>query len=208
MKGSIIVEARKLADYISSKSDFDLIHPSECSYSNHIGALFTDIILQSGMNYRTVVAPRVILVLESYTEANTVKKFSRVIDNDGIETVINWTHHVKLDRMINLLNFCHHHELDTSEDLKKFLVITENSSKFIEINGIGNKTLDYLFKLLNIDIVAVDRHIYSFVKNAGIETNKYSSVKSIVEYAADLLNVPRRSIDYSIWSYMSYYTYR
>ncbi|MDL2290360.1 hypothetical protein LJB95_03040, partial [Paludibacteraceae bacterium OttesenSCG-928-F17] len=53
------------------------------------------------------------------------------------------------------------------------------------------------------DTIAVDRHIYSYVEQAGIEYKNYEMIKNIVEFAADILNISRRSIDYSIWSHMS-----
>lgn len=31
----------------------------------------------------------------------------------------------------------------------------------------------------------------------------YKEVKQIVEYAADMMQIPRRTLDYSIWLYMS-----
>ena len=54
--------AQKLAEYILTGSEFEVCDPTPCPYNNHIGALFTDIILQAGVNYATVVHPRVIFV--------------------------------------------------------------------------------------------------------------------------------------------------
>lgn len=50
--------AQKLAEYILTGSEFEVCDPSPCPYNNHIGALFTDIILQAGVNYGTVVHPQ------------------------------------------------------------------------------------------------------------------------------------------------------
>lgn len=60
-----------------------------------------------------------------------------------------------------------------------------------------------MLKLLGVESVAVDRHIYKFVSAAGIIYKDYKEVKQIVEYAADIMQVSRRTIDYSIWMYMS-----
>lgn len=51
--------------------------------------------------------------------------------------------------------------------------------------------------------VAVDRHIYKFISDAGIIYKDYKEVKQIVEYAADMMQISRRTLDYSIWLYMS-----
>ena len=79
MEKPAIIVARELVNYIKKNSDLQLIQPKECEYKNHIGALFTDIILQSGVNYRTVVAPRVKFVLEMYPIAFSVENFFSTI---------------------------------------------------------------------------------------------------------------------------------
>lgn len=68
---------------------------------------------------------------------------------------------------------------------------------------IGDKTYDYLLKLLGVESVAVDRHVYKFVSDAGIIYKDYKEAKQIVEYAADMMQISRRTLDYSIWLYMS-----
>jgi endonuclease III-like uncharacterized protein len=132
-----------------------------------------------------------------------VKKFSSVIQLYGIEKILNWKDGVKLKRMNNLLFFCQMNNINRSYEVREFLSITKNRDSFLKINGVGYKTLDYLLKLLSSETIAVDRHIFSFVSQAGIESNDYYFVKAVVEYAADFMNVSRRTIDHSIWIYMS-----
>lgn len=198
-----IINARKLVEYILNNSALTIVAPRECTYRNHMGALFTDIIIQSGVNYRNVVIPRVNHVLNNYPHATSVNKFAMIIDENDISKVMKWNHPVKLKRMSDLILFCQNRRINNSEDLKEFLRSSDNRKDLLLINGIGKKTLDYLLKLLNIESVAVDRHIFSFVEKAGIESKNYDDVKLIVEYAADLMNISRRTIDNSIWSYMS-----
>ena len=203
MKGNIIVQSRLLAEFIQGNEEFSLVETYHCPYYYHIGALFTDIILQAGLNYNHVVKPRVNSVLNNYPEAQSVESFFCVVDNVGIEKVLQWEDPIKLHRLFNLFDFCFGNDLNLHTDIKRFLSFGENQKKFLNINGIGNKSLDYLLKLLNVDTIAVDRHIYSFVKMAGIESRDYDYVKAVVEFAADIMNVSRRSIDHSIWQYMS-----
>lgn len=200
---NLAIEARKLADYIQ-----DLNLPSEeeikgqTAYT-HIGALYTNIVLQAGLNYRTVVQPRVMHVLKSYPEASTVNDFLGVIKKNGIENVINWRHHDKIDRMHNLLQYSTKMSINTCNDLTLFLGQESNHAGFLSIKGIGNKTLDYTLKLLNFDTIAVDRHIYSFIELAGLPVVDYRTTKKVVEFAADILDVSRSAMDYRIWLYMS-----
>lgn len=199
-----IINARKLVDFIENEVDLALIPCNICPYYNHIGALFTDIILQAGLNYKSVVSPRVNRVFLNYPSANTVSGFYQLIQINGLENIILWKNDIKLNRMMNLIYFSLENEVNTSLDLKIFLLDQNNRSSFLGINGVGNKTYDYLLKLMNVDTVAVDRHIFSFLEKAGIDPVDYAHSKSVVEYAADIMNISRRSIDYSIWTYMAY----
>ncbi|MDL2290358.1 hypothetical protein LJB95_03030 [Paludibacteraceae bacterium OttesenSCG-928-F17] len=82
----IIKDARLLADYISA-SDLDIIDPNNCYYKDHIGALFTDVILQAGLNYKYVVFPRVNYILKNYPMASTVFLFWQLLNSEGYEKV-------------------------------------------------------------------------------------------------------------------------
>ena len=197
-------EARRLANYISALEGEMLIDTSlKHNCINHIGALFTDIILQAGVNYEYVVRPRVQRLIANYPEDESRSKFQQLINNIGLETLICWKNRVKLDRIESLIYYSEIHNIDTCYDLRLHLIDPINKSKLLEINGVGPKTLDYLLKLLGYDAVAVDRHIFSFIEQAEINVSGYDSAKKIVEYAADFLEVSRSSLDYGIWRYMS-----
>jgi hypothetical protein len=174
---------------------------------NHIGAIFTDVVLQSGLNYSTVVKPRVNRILTEYPDAKTVSSFGKLLSKQGTEKILKWKHNVKKQRMSDLMTFAQNYRIETCHDLRRFFEKSSNRSLLLDLNGFGPKTLDYLLKLLGFDTVAVDRHIYNFVALAGIEKKDYYETKRVVEYAADFLNLPRAVVDYSIWKYMSYKDY-
>lgn len=197
-------DARKLADYIISLPEIHRACRTVNQFSYyHIGALFTNVVLQAGLNYNSVVKPRVQKVLSNYPQDCTVTKFQVVINKEGLENIINWKHSVKLERFERLLQFAVLNNVDSCSDLELFFYRKESYDHFLSMNGFGPKSLDYLLKLLNIDNVAVDRHIYSFVKMANIDTKGYHQTKKVVEYAADFLNIPRSTMDQIIWNYMS-----
>lgn len=204
MSVSKIIDARKLVDFIEKNGALQLIESNFCHYSNHIPALFTDIVLQAGLNYKSVVAPRVKKVLVNYPNCKTVNDFCQLLDYEILENIISWKNEIKLTRMRNLLNFCLDNSINTSDDLRLFLLNKDNKCAFLDLKGFGDKTYDYLLKLLNVDTVAVDRHIYNFLDIAGIDAVDYNYSKSIVEIAADLMDISRRSVDYSIWFHMAY----
>ena len=203
MYKTVISNALYLREYMESIENFRIIQPEICPYCDHIGALFTDAVLQAGLNYRSVVLPRVTHVLELFPEANTVKSFSRVLEFYGINIVLNWKNDIKARRLQDLVDFCLVHSINTTTDLVLFLRDKEGENAIKSINGVGNKTCDYLKRLLGFDNVAVDRHIMAFLKRADITYNDYSDIKDVVEYAADFMGMERRTLDYSIWSYMS-----
>lgn len=195
--------ALRLKEYISQIDDFKFIEPEYCPYINHVGALFTDTILQAGVNYRSVVWPRVAHVLDTFPYATTVSIFAEILENYGTANVLHWSNAEKIQRMNELVWFCLDHQIETSRQLIEFLRYEKNVSMLKDIHGIGNKTCDYLKRLLGFDTVAVDRHIRSFMESADIFCDDYFDIKEIVEYTADFMDKTRRELDYSIWSYMS-----
>jgi len=200
---NLAIEARQLADYIQELNlAFEQKTKQQNSYT-HIGGLYTNVVLQAGLNYRTVVQPRVMRVLREYPDADTVNGFLDAIKRDGIENVINWKHSDKINRMHKLLEFSTNRSINTCQDLAQFLSNESNHEEFLSIKGIGNKTLDYTLKLLDFDTIAVDRHIYSFIELAGLSIVDYRTTKKVVEFAADILDVSRSAMDYRIWLYMS-----
>lgn len=204
MSSAIIVSgARELVNYIERLESFKTVNLINKPFYKHIGALFVDIILQAGLNYKNIVEPRVIAVMNNYPNADTVSRFSKLIEGLELSYIIRWKHPVKLQRIANIVLFCSNNNIETCYDFREFLSIKFNRDLILSQNGFGLKTLDYTLKLLSFDTVAVDRHITAFVKNAGITVNDYDSTKKIVEYAADLMDISRSSFDYSIWRYMS-----
>lgn len=200
---TVISNALYLKEYIQTIDNFRIIEPELCPYRDHIGALFADAILQAGLNYRSVVMPRVAHILEFFPNAKTVKTFSKVLEYYGVNKVLNWNNDIKAQRMQDLVTFCLTHSIDTTTELAQFLKEKKGEDALKKINGIGNKTCDYLKRLLGFDNVAVDRHIRAFLVGADIIYDNYYDIKEVVEYAADFMGMNRRTLDYSIWSYMS-----
>ncbi len=195
--------ALRLKEYINSIKDFYFVAPDVCPYKNHIGAILTDAILQSGVNYKYVVWPRVQHILNAYPFANTVSSFLEVLDDYGTANVLHLANKVKTTRLHEITLFCQKNGIETTRHLTEFLKYDSNIELLKQIDGIGDKTCDYLKRLLGFDIVAVDRHIRSFIENADIMYSEYNDIKDVVEYAADFMKCTRRMLDYSIWTYMA-----
>lgn len=199
----IFESARNLANYISSLDKLNLYISRNNYQPDHIGSLIADIVLQSGLSYNNVVRPRVDRILIKYPEAYNVKNLNYVIENYGLDEFLLWKHPIKLERFELFLHFCLEKKINTCDDLICYLKKEINRSEILNLKGFGYKTLDYLMKLLNFDTIAVDRHIIGFVESAGLNHYNYLNTKKTVEYAADLLNISRSSLDGIIWNYMS-----
>jgi hypothetical protein len=168
-----------------------------------MGALLVDAILQAGLNYRIVVAPRVESVLSRFPEARTTVAFRRVLLRHSPAGVLQWHHHEKPRRLWELTTHLVENCVFTKNALTTWLTHHSNLTGLTSIPGIGPKTVDYMKQLCGIDAIAVDRHIRRFVTRAGVSTTSYSATKLIVEHAADLLEVPRSVLDRAIWEFES-----
>jgi len=191
----------KLVDFIRSEG---LETASATAYGyNHMGATLSDAILQAGLNYKTVVQPRVRRIINHFPNDKTTSQFLDLMDAFGLEHVINWQHPEKLGRLVTLANFFYVRSVETENCLRDWIQSTDNCSQLLNLRGVGPKTVDYLKMLSGCPAVAVDRHIRAFVKNAGIMSTDYASIRQVVEQAADRLNVVRTDLDFSIWNHVS-----
>lgn len=200
------VEVNKLVNYIENHQEFNIIKSNYCFYNTHLGAVLTDIILQSGLNYNTVVFPRVINVFNNFDRASDLNGLTDIINDIGLEKLLNWKNEVKIKRFQSVLEYLKNNSIQTTTELLIHLSYEDNVKDFLSIPGIGNKTIDYFFKLMHLETIAVDRHIIQFLTLANVDFHNYQTAKKIVEFTADILNISRRDIDYSIWYYMSYYS--
>lgn len=197
------VEINKLIVFIENHQNFNIIKSNSCFYNTHLGAVLADIILQAGLNYKTVVLPRVLHIYNNYNNACDLNGLINTINEIGIERFLNWKNEIKLNRFLSVLEYLENNSIKTTSELVDHLKDYTNTECFLSIYGIGNKTIDYFLKLMHIETIAVDRHILNFLNQANVNFTNYHSAKKIVEYTADMLNISRRDIDYSIWNYMS-----
>jgi len=197
-----IAEAQKLAHFVNSLNDFDIQTRSTQTYQ-HMGAVITDSILQAGLNYRSVVAPRVRRLIEQYPKACTTNGFLDVIETYGLNNLLNWSHPEKPKRIYELTLLFHRYHIDTESMLKYWLQEPENGKLLLGLKGVGPKTIDYLKMLVGLQSVAVDRHIRTFVKAAGLTHTRYEVIQQVFEIAADILALDRNNFDFSVWLYVS-----
>jgi hypothetical protein len=192
--------AELLAGYIRSLSTFEWRSRNGPVY-HHMGAIITDAILQAGLNYRTVVAPRVRQLLSNWPDVCSTTGFLTLLNAHGAGALLRWHHPEKANRITELATFLHCREIETYEGLAAWICIEVNAETLLSLHGIGPKTRDYLAMLVGVPSIAVDRHLTAFVRGAGVPCATYEETRTIVRLTADVLGVDQGTLDYSIWAH-------
>jgi len=197
-----ITDARAVADYALSIGLLRLPYFSKSS-TRHLGAALADAILQAGVNYETVVRKRVSRIIDMFPETSVMRGVRNIVFEDKTSDFLQWTHETKLQRFVRLVTFLDREGVGDVDLLREWLTLPTSKGDLMRLNGVGPKTYDYLSCLAGLDRIAVDRHVITFVGNAGVQVGDYDSVQRVVSFAADLLQIRRRDFDTIIWRYIS-----
>jgi thermostable 8-oxoguanine DNA glycosylase len=108
-----------------------------------------------------------------------------------------------MNTLVDLVQFFVAEGIETADELRGWLIKPGNVERLKGIKGIGNKTADYFKILTGIPTSAIDRHLYSFMAQAGVEVSGYEEAQGIIRETAVWLGTDERTLDYSIWTYMS-----
>jgi hypothetical protein len=167
-----------------------------------MGAVLTDAILQAGLNYETVVLPRVQKV-KSMPEAKTTSGFLAALEQIGADRLLNWSNAEKPLRLLSITRFFQAETIETTTDLRSWLQIEENIPRLKKQRGVGDKTSDYFKILVGLSTSAIDRHIFKFLEEAGIPAQDYQEAQRLVHEAADIIGIDYSVLDHNLWQYMS-----
>ncbi|SDI13138.1 hypothetical protein SAMN05216466_12775 [Paraburkholderia phenazinium] len=200
-KGSaieVLLAARRIADHAKDEGAlFDEKHPR--ATCEHLGAVLADSVLQAGLKYTTVVRPRVLAILRTHPTCRTISSLVSLIQDGETGAFLNWRHPEKVSRFEALVIFLKDWGIEEVKDLRTGLISDEFCEAIQTVNGIGPKTVDYMACLVGIDSIAVDRHVRTFAKTAGVEHDDYQFLRKSFCCAADLLSLPRREFDAWLW---------
>jgi len=199
-----LVKARQVADYI--KSNWRLptgTNARPMPVSENIAAIMVDAVFQAGLNYRTVVLPRVWAVARTFPKLDSLRTLEAAMRTKSFATALAWNHPEKPQRLRELVSFLRSHGLDTIDDLRTWLEAPHHRELLRSVRGIGHKTVDYLAKLVGLPTIAVDRHAHRLLRDAGIIARGYEQARRILEFAADLLRISRWTFDRLMWDTLS-----
>jgi hypothetical protein len=194
----VLASARQIASHAVGLGISARAMPSRPAV-DHIGAVLADCILQAGLNYRTVVRPRVKRIQANYPSAARLSGVKAIVDGGEASDFLCWKHAEKLSRFSGLVALLGADSVEEVSDLREWLNQTRARERFLSLHGIGPKTYDYVCCLVGIDRIAVDRHVKSFASEAGVTIRGYDELQVVVSYAADLLGLRRREFDAWIW---------
>ena len=201
-----IVSARqdveKLVSFVTSIDGIEELIRERSTYC-HMGATICDTILQAGLNYKTVVAPRINRLLERWPNANSTSKFLYNIRRYDLYSAIDWLDDEKPRRIIGLTEFLANEDLETEADVRRWMHDEYNVESLRKLRGVGPKTTDYLKMLVGISTVPVDRHVRNFLSKAGVTRRDYEETQSLFHDVADVMSIDRSSFDYAVWLYES-----
>lgn len=169
----------------------------------HMGVVLADSILQAGLNYATVVKPRIASILENYPHASTLGVLIEIVETEGTSTFLQWKHAEKVSRFDSLVRFVADVQIENTFELREALLNEEFRQDIRCVRGIGPKTVDYMACLVGIDSIAVDRHVRNFAKIVGLQHESYDFLRDVFCFAADLLDVSRREFDAQLWSHQA-----
>ena len=190
-----------MVSYIKQLPDFQFMSQADGNY-RHMGATLTDAVLQKGLDYQKVVKPKVDYLQFNYPQAKTTSGFLRLMDEIPLPKLLKFKGD-KPDLIRKLAEFFQEEGVETQEDLAQWLKDPKNRNRLMDFGGVKEKTVDYLAILVGLPGVAVDRHLRTLLKKAGIDEDDYYIIKRVIERAAALMGLESSILDHSIWRYVS-----
>jgi len=196
-------KAEALLSYLKGIPTFKVREDLDYGGYNHVGATLIAVVLQAGLTWKTTVQPRVEKFEKQFPGASTLSGFLTFLQQNDLAVALKWNGRVKPDRIVRLADFLKTQGIETESDLRAWLSSEENGLRLLEINGIGPKSVDFAKMCVRVQTNAPDRHLNGFLEQAGVETSNYDERRAVISRTADLMEVDRISLDFSIWSYMS-----
>jgi len=168
----------------------------------NIGAIVIESILQSGLNYNYVVKPRIEKFYNKYESFYSLSQLDFLLQYNSIEDIMGVNNGRKKKALTDLMKLLFKYEVEYIYQLQDVILSPLFVEEFLSIKGIGNKTLDYLMILLGLDSIAIDRHLFKFLKEFDIDLS-YSDSKKLLVKVAEEMDIDLTELDSFIWNEMS-----
>ena len=166
--------------------------------SQHVGALLADAALQPGLNYASVVVPRVKRIATDYPEAATISGLRALLERCTAEEVLSNKNARKCAVFRNLVELMSSLHVDTRDELRDWLSLPANRPRLLAIKGVGNKTAAYLRLLVDLPAIAIDVHLRRAAADVGV-TGSDEELEQLFTRAAETTERSLSEIDQSLW---------
>ena len=115
---------------------------------DHIGAIIVDASLQRRQNYHATVRPRVVALVEAWSDAATTSGFRQRLDTGTLSEVISWPSPGRLAQVEDMTRVFESQGIETVMELRGALGDHDNRAVLREALGavrhVSPKTLDYI----------------------------------------------------------------
>jgi hypothetical protein len=108
----MLLAGRRVADYANDLGA-DIRRAWIVVAYDHMGALLTDTVLQAGLNYKTVVLPRVQSVLDRYPGHYRTSDVMEIACGGASSAFLTWNHGEKIARFEGLASFLYSRSIET-----------------------------------------------------------------------------------------------
>jgi hypothetical protein len=195
-------DARTLADHIRSIPGLKVV--THEAYG-HMGATLVDAVFQAGVSYQHTVVPRVQrLQREHARDAMTTSSFAELLSRADISRLLRWKGQRKITTLQALVRLLLDQGVETESDLVAFLGRLGSKEAVMSIKGLKEKGFAYLrFLAGDEDAVAVDRHLWRTIQEAGIRASSFDEAAALYRKAAAILGLTPSSLEFSVFLHRS-----
>jgi 3-methyladenine DNA glycosylase/8-oxoguanine DNA glycosylase len=170
---------------------------------DHVGAKLADAALQRGVNYETMVRPRVEALVSTYPDANTTSGLIRLLKKHGAPKMLQIKGGMKSHTFLWLARELAERRIETVAELQEFLADQWHANSLRRIKGVGPKTVAFLKLIVGLDAVAVDLHILAAFEAAGVPPCDPSEAEELIGKVAERLGMRMSDIDALIWQHQA-----
>lgn len=161
-----------------------------------------DTALQAGLNYATVVRPRVDNLIAAFPDASSISELQQLLSKTPATVLLRWSHPDKVSRFLDLVGLCAVCSVETLDDFQRWVITTAAVTKLRAIHGIGPKSIDYLRMLSGHAAVPMDRHLFRFVAFAGVCTKNYEIAQRAFTDGCTMAGLDTRDAEHQLWILM------
>jgi hypothetical protein len=166
--------------------------------SDHVGAVLADAALQPGVDYKSVVEPRVKRFVHDFPVAITVSGVRALLETCDASTLLGNRNARKCGVFRSLVDLLGKEGVETISDLRAWLDRPGTKAQLLAIHGVKHKTAAYLRLLVGLPAIAIDVHLRRLASEVGVEGSD-EELETFYTVAAEAEGVSLRDLDGSLW---------